>query len=59
MTIYGDWEGRMLSAYGMKGDDSNLLIIDKKEVIRFFRSGAIPPAAIKEIQEILYAIGRE
>ena len=59
LTIYGDWDGRMLSAYGMKGGDSNLLIIDKKGVIRFFRSGAIPPDVIKEIQELLYAIGRE
>ena len=59
LTIYGDWDGRMLSAYGMKGGDSNLLIIDKKGIIRFFRSGAIPPDVIKEIQELLYAIGRE
>jgi len=59
LTIYGNWNGRMLSAYGMKGGDSNLLIIDKKGVIRFFRSGAIPPDVIKEIQELLYAIGRE
>jgi alkyl hydroperoxide reductase subunit AhpC len=41
MTVYGDWDGKMGTAYGMKGDDTNLLIIDKKGVIRYFQSGVI------------------
>jgi alkyl hydroperoxide reductase subunit AhpC len=39
MTVYGDWDGKMGSTYGMRGDDTNLLIIDKQGIIRYFRSG--------------------
>jgi len=53
ITIYGDWDGQMLAAYGMKGDDSNLVIIDKRGIVRFFRSGAIPPETIREIKALL------
>lgn len=53
ITIYGDWDGKMLAAYGMKGDDSNLVIIDKEGIIRFFRSGAMPPETIREIKALL------
>jgi alkyl hydroperoxide reductase subunit AhpC len=41
MTVYGDWDGKMGAAYGMKSDDTNLLIIDKKGIIRFFQSGVV------------------
>jgi hypothetical protein len=41
MTVYGDWDGKMGAVYGMKGDDTNLLIIDKKGIIRYFQSGPI------------------
>lgn len=41
MTVYGDWDGKMGTSYGMNGDDTNLVIIDKKGFIRFFRTGAI------------------
>jgi len=53
ITIYGDWDGEMLAAYGMKGNDSNLVIIDKKGIIHFFRSGAIPPESLREIKALL------
>lgn len=39
MTVYGDWDGKMVTSYGMKGDDTNLLILDKKGIIRYFQSG--------------------
>jgi predicted transcriptional regulator len=41
MIVYGDWDGKMGAAYGMKGDDTNLLILDKKGVVRYFQSGAV------------------
>jgi len=41
MTVYGDWDGKMGAVYGMKGDDTNLLIIDKRGIIRYFQSGVI------------------
>lgn len=41
MTVYGDWNGKMAAAYGMKSDDTNLLIIDKRGIIRYFQSGVV------------------
>ncbi|MFA5180931.1 MAG: redoxin domain-containing protein [Syntrophales bacterium] len=41
MTVYGDWDGKMGTSYGMKCDDTNLLILDKKGIIRYFQSGVI------------------
>jgi predicted transcriptional regulator len=41
MTVYGDWDGKMGIAYGMKGDDTNLLILDKRGIIRYFKSGVV------------------
>jgi len=41
MTVYGDWDGKMGAAYGMKGDDTNLLILDKRGIIRYFQSGGV------------------
>ncbi|MDQ1277902.1 MAG: hypothetical protein QG555_944 [Thermodesulfobacteriota bacterium] len=41
MTVYGDWDGKMGAAYGMKGDDTNLLILDKRGIIRYFQPGAV------------------
>jgi len=41
MTVFGDWDGKMGTSYGMKGNDTNLLILDKRGVIRYFQSGVI------------------
>ncbi|MCK9197735.1 MAG: peroxiredoxin family protein [Syntrophales bacterium] len=41
MTVYGDWDGKMGTSYGMKCDDTNLLIIDKRGIIRYFQSGVV------------------
>jgi len=41
MTVYGDWDGKMGTAYGMKGDDTNLMILDKRGIIRYFQSGVV------------------
>ncbi len=41
MTVYGDWNGKMAASYGMKSDDTNLLIIDKRGIIRYFQSGVV------------------
>jgi alkyl hydroperoxide reductase subunit AhpC len=41
MTVYGDWDGKMGTSYGMKSDDTNLLILDKRGIIRYFQSGVV------------------
>ncbi len=41
MTVYGDWDGKMGMSFGMKGDDTNLVIMDKKGLVRYFHTGAV------------------
>jgi predicted transcriptional regulator len=41
MTVYGDWDGEMRTSFGMKGDDTNLVILDKKGRVRYFHTGVI------------------
>jgi len=53
MTIYGDWDSSMLSDYKMKKDECNVVILDKKGVIRYFAFGTIDDKGIKEIKVLL------
>jgi alkyl hydroperoxide reductase subunit AhpC len=59
MTIYGDWDGKMFSDYKMKDKESNVVIIDKKGIIRYFVSGKVEDKEINEIKELLKEIGNE
>jgi hypothetical protein len=43
----------MLRSYGMKKEDNNLVIVDKKGVIRYFASGIIPPVSFPDISRLL------
>ena len=53
VIIYGDWDGTMLSAYGMKGGESNVIIIDKRGIIRYFKSGRIGDAETGRIKNLI------
>lgn len=50
LTIYGDWDGKMLADYGMPDNESTYVLVDKKGIIRYFFSGRIED---KEIQNII------
>ncbi|MDP2991005.1 MAG: YtfJ family protein [Kiritimatiellota bacterium] len=52
-AIYGDWDGRMASDYGMQADSSNVVVIDRAGTIRFFRSGALTPAELEAVIALL------
>jgi alkyl hydroperoxide reductase subunit AhpC len=56
MAIYGDWTGEMAVAYKMKPNDSNLIIIDSKGVIRYYNSGQIND--LNEIKDLLDTLTR-
>ena len=47
VTVYGDWTGSMYTAYRMRDDDSNFVIIDKKGIVRYAASGKIAPAGLR------------
>jgi hypothetical protein len=59
MTVYGDWNGKMSAAYRMKEDDTNLVIMDKNGIIRFFQSGVIGPEKAGVITSLLLKIVKE
>jgi len=53
ITIYGDWDGKMFSDYSLKNNESNVIIIDKKGVIKYFNYGKINEEDINTIIELL------
>ena len=57
ITIYGDWDDKMFSDYKMKDDESNVLIIDEKSVIRYLKVGKIEDKEINIIIELLKELG--
>jgi predicted transcriptional regulator len=58
-TIYGDWNRKMLADYGMQGNDSNFLIIDKHGIIRYSGVGKIASSQIPRIKELLSSLVRQ
>ncbi|MEW6619191.1 MAG: YtfJ family protein [bacterium] len=59
MTIYGDWDGKMNSCYKMKDNESNVIIIDQKGIIRYIASGKVEDTEISKIKELLKRVGNE
>lgn len=53
MVIYGDWDAMMFSNFKMKKDESNILILDKKGIIQYYKQGTIEDKEIIEIKELL------
>ncbi len=53
LTIYGDWDGNLLSAYRLKDRESNVVIIDRQGIIRYFASGTIENDEVAKIQDLL------
>lgn len=53
IIIYGDWHGKMFSDYKMKDKESNVLVIDKKGIIRYFRFGEVENEEIKNIKKLI------
>jgi len=47
LIVYGDWDGRMLTDYGMEEGKSNFVIIDSKGIVRYFKSGKLDEMEIK------------
>jgi predicted transcriptional regulator len=55
-TIYGDWDRKMLADYGLQGNDSNFLIIDKQGIIRYSGTGKIDSSQFPKIKDLLYSL---
>jgi predicted transcriptional regulator len=59
ITLYGDWDGKMFTDCGMKDNESNFVIIDKKGFIRYRAAGQIKDEEIKKIIELLENLLKE
>jgi hypothetical protein len=59
VTIYCDWEGKMASDYKMEADVSNVVIIDKDGIIKFFTSGEVKDEDITGVKKLLIALASE
>lgn len=59
ITIYGDWDGKMSSDYRTAEGVSNIIIIDKKGIIRYYASGQIEDKNISIIEELLESLIKE
>ncbi len=59
ITIYGDWDGKMSSNYRTAEGVSNVIIIDKKGIIRYYASGQIEDKNISIIEELLESLVKE
>jgi predicted transcriptional regulator len=58
-TIHCDWSGKVASAYGMKADVSNVVIIDKVGIIRSFTSGEVTADQIDDANKLLKVLVAE
>ncbi len=58
-TIYGDWNRKMLADYGMQGNDSNFLIIDKRGIVRYSGVGKIASNQIPKIEALLHSLVKQ
>ncbi len=58
-TIYGDWNRKMLADYGMQGNSSNFLIIDKHGIVRYSGAGKIASSQIPKIKDLLYSLVKQ
>jgi hypothetical protein len=56
LTIFGDWNRKMLADYHMKAEDSNFLIIDKRGIIRYAATGKVDQGQFEKIKELLFTL---
>jgi predicted transcriptional regulator len=53
IICYGDWTGGMFTAYRMRDNDSNFIIIDKRGIVRFAASGRVDNSRFEAIKKLL------
>ncbi|MFA5345809.1 MAG: redoxin domain-containing protein [Candidatus Omnitrophota bacterium] len=57
LTIYGDWDGKMFSAYGIPDNESNLIIVGKDGIIKYFFTGRVEEKNFSRIKGLLIELG--
>jgi hypothetical protein len=59
ITIYGDWSGAMFSDYNIEDGQSNVFLVDKKGIIRYYRAGKIEGAEIDKVVALFKKLAEE
>jgi len=59
ITVYGDWDGKMAEDYVFKKDGSNVIVVDKKGMIRYRASGPLRDEDIISIEKLLESLVKE
>lgn len=59
VTVYGDWDGKMAEDYVFKKDGSNVIVVDKKGMIRYRASGPLKDEDISSIEKLLESLVKE
>ena len=59
ITIYADWSGKMFSAYDIEDAKSNVFLIDKKGIIRYYRAGKIEGKEIEKVVSLFKELVEE
>ncbi len=57
--LYGDWDGRMRTAYSFAPKDSNFVIIDRNGKIRYRASGKVQDEKFAEIKKLIAELTAE
>jgi len=53
LTVYGDWDGSMSADYKMEDGKSNIVIIDRAGIVRYFKSGRLSSNEINQCKELI------
>lgn len=53
LTIYGDWDGKMAEALGVKPNTSSVFILDKEGIVRYAACGKMGDSEIAAIKSLL------
>lgn len=56
LTIYGDWDGSAAKALGVKRNESNLIIVDAKGIIRYFGRGKFDAKEIERQKKVILSL---
>jgi len=59
ITIYADWTGKMFADYNIQEGASNVFLIDKKGVVRYYSFGKIEPQEVTKVVDLFKKLVEE
>jgi alkyl hydroperoxide reductase subunit AhpC len=59
ITIYGDWSGKMFSDYDIEDAQSNVFLVDKKGIVRYYSAGKIEGKEIGKVVSLFKKLVEE